>query len=200
LSHFEVHQVPNPLNRCKSQLALALGLLLAAPSAASAQANVTATRGAEIVPFALTSSVSPDWYPKRNLGFTLGVDYTRLFNRLVQPSLELRYTNADGQNAGEQSFTAGLKLATKLRFVHPYFTLLGGTGLITLHNPAGYPTDNAYIYAFGGGAEVDVYRNWRVAADYQQQNWDLEPVKLTPTIFSLGVSYSIPFHRFSGVH
>ena len=65
-----------------------LGLLLATTQIASAQAIVSAERGAEISAFGQATYISPDWGQKDNLGYTLGVDYTRFIRSIVQPSLE----------------------------------------------------------------------------------------------------------------
>lgn len=63
----------NPLHRSSFQSAILLGFLLATPHFASAQAMVTAQRGAEIAPFVQTTVPSPDWEPSYNFGYTIGV-------------------------------------------------------------------------------------------------------------------------------
>jgi hypothetical protein len=178
-----------------------LSALLTIPAVAPAQAIVSAQRGAEIAPFAQTSLLSPDWGTQRNTGFTAGVDYTRLLQTLIQPSLELRYTSANGQNVGEHSFSGGVKMGMAFHNFHPYATLLAGSGGITFTHPQpGYPSDSSFIYSIGAGAEFNVMNNFRVRADFIEQFWNLDPVTLSPTIFSVGVSYRIPFRTGGWVH
>ncbi len=191
----------NSLNRWTSKTAILLGVILATPAIVSAQANVAAQRGAEITPFVQTSLISPDWGQTRNIGYTVGVDYTRLLPTLIQPSLELRYISANGLNVGEHSFTGGFKLGMTFRGIHPYATLLAGTGGITFTHPQpGYPSDSSFIYSLGAGAEFNVMQNWKVRADFLQQNWNLDPVRLTPIAMSVGLSYRIPFRTGGWVH
>ncbi|MGD0798687.1 MAG: outer membrane beta-barrel protein [Acidobacteriaceae bacterium] len=191
----------NPLNRWTLKSAIFLSALLVAPAVASAQANVAAQRGAEITPFVQTSLLTPDWGQTRNVGYTAGVDYTRLIQAIVQPSLELRYVSANGLNVSEHSFTGGFKLAMTYHRIHPYATLLAGTGGITFTHPQpGYPSDTSFIYSIGAGAEFNVTQSWKVRGDFLQQNWNLDPVKLTPVVLSVGVSYRIPFHTGGWVH
>jgi opacity protein-like surface antigen len=179
--------------------ALCLGLSLSATAIASAQADWTARRGTEIAPFMLTSLLSPDWGQTRNLGFTAGIDYTRFLRSVVQPSLELRFSNAPGINVGEHSFTGGLKIATTIHGIHPYATMLAGTGGITFMNPVDtYGSDTSVVYSLGGGVELNVRPQWKLRADYSRQHWNLDPQTLTPTMYSVGVAYTIPFHGAGG--
>jgi hypothetical protein len=185
----------NLLNHWTTKSALYLGISLAATGIASAQASVTAQRGAEIAPFVQTTMLRPDWGQTNNIGFSAGVDYTRFIRSIVQPSLELRFTNASGKNVGEHTFTGGLKLATTIYGIHPYAVLLAGTGGIKFMNPIDtYGSDTSFVYAAGGGAEFYVRPQWKVRADFIDQHWDLDPQILTPMAFSVGVSYSVPFH------
>jgi opacity protein-like surface antigen len=192
----------NPLNHWTLKSAIFLSALLAVPAVISAQAIVSAQRGAEITPFVQSSLLSPDWGTQRNIGYTAGVDYTRLVQTLIQPSLELRYISANGQNVDEHSLIGGLKFGmTFHNNFHPYATLLAGTGGITFNHPAaGYPSDTSFVYCIGAGAEFNVMRNFRVRADFLQQNWNLDPAKLTPIVLSVGVSYRIPFRAGGWVH
>jgi len=179
--------------------ALCLGISLSATATASAQADWTAQRGTEIVPFLQTTLLSPDWGQTRNIGFTAGIDYTRFLRSVVQPSLELRVSSANGINVGEHSFTGGLKIATTIRGIHPYGTLLAGTGGITFMNPIDtYGSDTSFVYSMGGGVEYNVRPQWKLRADYTRQHWDLDPQTLTPSMYSVGVAYSIPFHGRGG--
>jgi opacity protein-like surface antigen len=191
----------NPLNHWKSNLAMTLGLLVAAPAVVSAQAIVTAQRGAEIAPFVQTTILNPDYGHPENVGYTVGVDYTRFLRSIVQPSLEVRYVSANGATVDEHSITGGLKLGVTVHGIHPYATLLAGTGGITFVHPSpGYPSDTAAIYSIGAGADFNVLPNWKLRADFLHQNWNLDPNSLTPMVLSVGVSYSIPFRGGGWVH
>jgi hypothetical protein len=197
--------MPNPLNHWTAKsaqyLAISLAVALAAPGTASAQATVAAQRGAAITPFVQTTLVRPDWGQTDNIGFSAGVDYTRFFHSIIQPSLELRMTDAGGLNVAERSFTGGFKLETTILGIHPYGTLLAGTGVITfMHPQPGYGSDTSFVYSLGGGAEFNVMRGWKLRADFAQQHWDLDPQLLTPMNFSLGVAYNIPFHNGGWEH
>jgi hypothetical protein len=175
-----------------------LGLLLVGTALAAAQALFTARRGAEIAPFAQTTLVSPDWGPTRNLGYTVGLDYTHFVRTFLQPSLEIRYTGANGDTVSEHSFTGGLKLQATIRGIHPYATLLAGQGGITFTHPSGnYLSDSSIIYSLGGGAEFSLRSRWTVRLDFTHQHWNLDPGTLTPAALGVGVAYRLPFHNRS---
>jgi hypothetical protein len=189
----------NLLHSWTMKSTLLLGISIAATGIASAQATVTAQRGAEIAPFVTTTLVSPDWGQTNNIGFTAGVDYTRFIRSIVQPSLDLRVTNANGKNVGERTYLGGFKIETTIKGVHPYAVLLAGTGYIKFMNPIdSYGSDTSFVYALGGGADFHVTQSWKVRLEYTQQHWDLDPQILTPGNFSVGASYSIPFHANGG--
>jgi opacity protein-like surface antigen len=190
----------NVLNQWTIKSALCLGISLAATGIASGQASVTAQRGAEIAPWVQTTYLRPDYGQPNNIGYTVGGDYTRFIRSVVQPSLEIRYTSASGTQVNESSFTGGLKLQTTIYGVHPYATMLAGTGHITFVHPvsANYPGDTSFVYSLGGGLEFNVLPSWKLRADFTDQHWDLDPAILTPMAFSVGVSYSIPFHGGGG--
>ena len=142
------HPLHLTLNHWAGKTVILLAASLAVPAAASAQAAVTAQRGAEIAPFVQASIITPDWGPQHNIGYTVGIDYTRLISGIIQPSLELRYISANGLTVDEHSITGGFKIATSVRNIHPYATLLAGTGgILFVHPVPGYPSDTAYIYS-----------------------------------------------------
>jgi opacity protein-like surface antigen len=191
----------NPLNHWKLNLAITLGFLLAAPAIASAQAIVAGQRGAEIAPFVQTTILNPDYGQTENTGYTVGVDYTRFLRSIVQPSLEVRYVSANGLTVDEHSFTGGLKLGFTVHNIHPYATFLAGTGgIIFVHPSPGYPSDTATVYSIGGGADFNLLSNWKLRADFLEQNWNLDPSTLSPMVLSVGVSYRIPFRGGGWVH
>jgi len=184
------------LNHWTMKSAILLGVCLAATAVASAQAVETAQRGAVLTPFFQTTILRPDWGQPNNMGYTVGVDYTRFLRSILQPSLELRYTTANGSVVSEHSFIGGLKLEASIFGIHPYATLLAGNGDITFTHPIGnYYGDNSFVYSLGGGAEFKLYSSLKLRADFTQQHWDLDPYILTPMTFSVGLAYGLPFHR-----
>lgn len=175
--------------------ALLLGICSLASSAAAGQALITAGRGGEFTPFAQTTLVDPDWGGNHNLGYTVGLDYTRFFRSLVQPSLEARMTSANGTVVNERSYVGGFKLAVSLHGVQPYATILGGRGEIFFNYPNnGYTSDNSFVYSLGAGAEFNVTSQLAARVDFTHQQWNLDPQTLTPTTFGVGLAYRIPFH------
>ena len=172
-----------------------LGILLACTHLAAAQAMNTANRGAEIAPFAETTLLSPDWGTTRNLGYTVGIDYTRFIRSIVQPSLEVRMTSANGDTVNERTYTGGLKLQATVRRIHPYATFLAGYGGIYFVHPVNsYLSDNSVVYSLGGGADLDVTQQLSVRLDFTHQSWNLGPQTLTPVTLAVGFAYRLPFH------
>jgi Outer membrane protein beta-barrel domain len=192
----EIH-MRNTLHSSIMKSAFFLGTLLATAQLASAQAMIAAGRGTEIAPFVQTTLVRPDWGPTSNIGYTVGVDYTRFIRSIVQPSIEVRMTSANGKTVNERSYAGGLKLQTAVHGIHPYATFLVGYGTITLNYPEGtYTGDDSVIYSYGGGADFKVTSAWKLRLDFSQQNWNLGTnASLTPMTFGVGVSYSLPFHN-----
>jgi len=172
-------------------------ILLASAGIVSAQALITAGRGSEIAPFAQTTLIYPDWGPNRNFGYTVGIDYTRYIRSIVQPSIEIRLTGANGKAVNEHTYTGGLKLQTTIHGVHPYATILAGYGTIAFNYPNGsYTGDNSVIYSLGGGADFHVTSQCKLRLDFSQQEWNLGTnASLTPVALSVGVSYALPFHN-----
>lgn len=180
--------------RCALTSALVVGSMFTAVTHAHAQAIPTLERGAELAPFALGTSLSPDWGQTRNPGYTVGIDYTRFLRGSWQPAVEFRYAHADGRTVAENTYLGGLKLQTVIHGVHPYALLLAGIGVIHLNYfNNGYNSDNASVYAFGGGADFDIARGWKLKADFVSQHWNLDPATLTPSAVSVGIAYRLPF-------
>jgi Outer membrane protein beta-barrel domain len=179
-----------------SKSAFFIAVLVATVRFAPAQALVSAQRGAEIVPFAQTISLNPDWGPTANVGYTVGIDYTRFIRSIVQPSLEIRMTSANGETVSERSYIGGLKLQTTIHGIRPYGTFLAGRGNIFFTDPiAGYLSDNSFIYSLGGGADFTIHSQWDLRVDFTHQQWNIDPQTLTPTTLGIGVAYRIPFHN-----
>jgi hypothetical protein len=176
--------------------ALVLGSLIAAVRIVPAQALEAGDRGAEIAPFAQYTIVTPDWGPDNNLGYTVGIDYTRFLRSIVQPSLELRMTSANGSTVGEKSYSGGLKLQTTIHRIRPYLTVLAGQGYITFNHPLNnYLNDNSFIFSVGGGALFSAGRHVDLRLDFTHQNWNIGPQTLTPVTLGIGMAYRIPFHN-----
>jgi hypothetical protein len=173
-----------------------VGILATSARIAPAQALVTAQRGAEIAPFAQTVLLSPDWGQTNNIGYTVGIDYTRFIRSIVQPSLELRMTSASGTTVNEQSYLGGLKLQPPaIHRVHPYVAILGGRGFIDFnHATNGYTGDNSFVFSIAGGARFPITSQLDLTVDYSWQQWNLDPQTLNPTTLGVGVAYRIPFH------
>jgi opacity protein-like surface antigen len=175
--------------------------LLATAGVAAGQARVIARRSSEITPFAQMTFLNPDWALSPNFGASGGVDFTPFIPLLVQPSLEVRATAANGFEVEERSFSVGLKLAVRLGRVHPYGIVEEGIGGIYFHHPTTdieghlYTKDASRIYVVGGGVETNVLRLWQVRMEYTQQYWDLRPPKIYPMTGSVGVTYRIPFPK-----
>jgi hypothetical protein len=171
------------------------GFLVLTAQFVQAQASLSASRSAEIAPFVQTTLLAPDWGPTNNLGYTVGIDYTRFIRSIVQPSLEIRMTSANGSTVNEHTYTGGLKLQTTIRRVHPYGTFLLGVGDIHFNHPiATYMGDNSSIYALGGGTDLDLTSHLSVRVDFSHQNWNLSHQTLSPLAVGTGFSYRIPFH------
>jgi hypothetical protein len=80
--------------------------------------------------------------------------------------------------------------------LHPYVNFLIGEGYIVFNHPfiPGYTQDNSVIKALGAGIDVDVYRNFLVKGDFQNQLWNFgNNFTLSSKAWTLGVAYRIPF-------
>jgi opacity protein-like surface antigen len=178
--------------------AVLLGILLAATRVASAQALLTAQRGTEIAPFAQFTLVGPDWGQSNNFGYTAGIDYTHFIrSSIVQPSLEFRYTSANGLTVNERSYAGGLRLQTTVHGIHPYATFLVGHGNIDFNYLLAnnnYHGDNSFIYCLGGGAEFNVTPVWKLRLDLSSQQWNTGSETLSPLTIGVGMAYSLPSH------
>jgi len=178
---------------------LLIGGVVLAATAASAQAIPTVERGAAFTPFVQTTILNPDWGQTNNLGFTAGFDYHRFIPSIVQPALEFRVTHASGRTVNESAYLGGVKLQTNIRGIHPYAVVLAGKGIITFNYVynGGIKGDDSAVYAFGGGAELNITPLWKVRGDFVQQHWNLDPNTLTPSALSFGIAYTVPFHSRS---
>jgi opacity protein-like surface antigen len=185
----------NLLHRSIRNAALLLGISLGAVHVASGQAIATGGRGAELSPFALATLVLPDWGQPNNYGYAVGADYTRFVPFVLQPSLEFRFTHADGEQVNEKSYGGGLKLHATVHRLHPYATFLIGHGDVAFYRAINTAKHSSIVYSIGGGADLDISSQWKVRADYTQQFWNLDFGTLTPSTFALGIAYRVPFHN-----
>jgi len=189
----------NLLHRSIRNAALLSGIVLGAVHAAAGQAVATGGRGAELSPFAFATVVAPDYGQPHNVGYTLGIDYTHFIRFILQPSVEVRFARASGQQINENSFGGGLKFHTNIGRVRPYAAALIGQGNLTFHH-MGVNTkiDKSTAFWYGGGAEYEVNSQWRIRGEFMQQYWDLAPGSITPSTFSVGFAYTIPFRHGRG--
>lgn len=175
--------------------------LFAAPRV-QAQTYSTASKRADITVFGMYTNNNPDYGQRRNNGLTLGGDYTRYYRWRVQPSLEVRAGSDNGEIIDQKTVLAGLRLKMdiKQRF-HPYGDfLVGGSWIHFLLPPApNYTHDQGFTRSYGGGVEMDVWRNWGAKIDYQGEHTvysdQFSPIHLTPSKISGGVVYRIPFRN-----
>ncbi len=180
-----------------------LFLGLALTGTAFGQAGTTADRSADVNVFAGVSHVDPD-YGEPQVGYVFGADYTRFFRHLyAAPSLELRATiSPKGRTVGENVYSGGLKLEHLYhRRYHAYVDALAGWSKINFVIPAHAPggivesSDTGLALTYGGGVDVDVFRNYAVKADFQGSSWrGLDIGTLSPSALTVGVVYHIPAH------
>lgn len=167
---------------------------------AGAQAALTASKSMDISTFAGYSNTSPDYYSSpRNSGVTFGANVTRYFHFPVDPSLEARVNIADGSTVNERSYLFGLRGEVQAFHafprMHPYADFLVGPGNIHFKfNTNGYLGDNSTVYSYGGGADIDLVRNFQAKVDYQRQHWNTGEIAFTPGALTFGITYRFPFH------
>jgi hypothetical protein len=188
--------VLSKLSDCSAWKAIPiLAILLSGTHFVAGQALNTANRPAEIAPFAETTLLTPDWGTTKNLGYTVGIDYSRFVRSILQPSLEVRMTSANGANVNEHTYLGGLKLQGTIHRVHPYATLLGGKGNIHYNHPVNnYLGDNSLVYSLGAGADLDVTSRLLIRLDFTHQNWNIDPETYTPVTLGMGFAYRLPIH------
>jgi Outer membrane protein beta-barrel domain len=183
---------------------LFLLVVLSEGRAARAQADPTATRTAALSAFGGYTNSNSDYGRYRNTGGTVGVDYTRYFRWRVIPSLEIRGNYTTGPDLKQGSILFGPRLQMDLHRFHPYADVFyGGTKIIFQFPPApGYTYDIASTVSVGGGVDIDVLSHFQAKIDYQKEFMNFGPngtqpnnadFTLTPSLFTVGVVYRIPF-------
>ena len=183
------------------KVAVFAAICAAVTEIAAGQAKLVARRESEITPFGQFTYLRPDWGPDPNAGLTVGLAITPYIPLRVQPSLDLRFSNASGPVNTERTFSGGLKVAVRFARYHPYGIFEEGAGGIyfkhPMVNPNGtlYAKDASRIYVAGGGAEIDIHALWQMRVEFTQQYWNLKPPALQPITASIGVTYRIPFRK-----
>ena len=178
---------------------IAVLLLLAAPSAAHAQAQVTASREVSIDVYGAATSVSPHFGPDRDFGYTFGGDIQRHFH-LLDAALDVRYTSATGNFADESTFMGGFRAGRSYRRFHPYIEVMVGHGNIRFDHPEvfnnpNYTHDDSTVYDGGIGLDYSLTPRFAVKVDAQVQRWrtGLQSQVFNPNTISVGVVYHVPF-------
>jgi hypothetical protein len=169
----------------------------------AAQGRETASRPADISVFGAYSNSYTDFGKPRDNGASFGADYTRFFARLpIAPSIEIRANILNGPVVNEDSYVGGLRATLPLHKFRPYADALLGLGTIHYAVPLtpSYSGDTSTVYCFGAGIDTRVAANFDVKLDAQYQSWNFgnfgpggTAFTLTPTIFTVGVVYHIPF-------
>ena len=169
------------------------------------QAIATADRGAEISVFAGGSYIQPqpDFYTNNQMGYLFGADYTRFLHRFyVDPSVEFRVSISPvDEEVGENVYSGGLKVEHRFQRFHPYGNFLVGEGTIKFNQNNFFygfnnnrPPDNSIVLTYGGGVDVDVWRNFGLKADYQGSHWHTgNEVTFHPRSLNMAVVYRLRF-------
>lgn len=200
------------LRSLSAVLAVFTFLLTASPSRLQAQASDTAGKSANIFVFGGYEFVQPDYGPDylKDNGFVYGADYVRYFRFRYHPigvGIEARGTHVTGQLVDEGTFTGGIRIDTVFftRY-HPFIDGEIGRSSLKYHflpfpgNPS-YTSDTGVVYAYGFGVDVDLWRNFGLKLDGQQENWTMSSnstFTLGPAAYSAAITYRIPFKSYIG--
>jgi hypothetical protein len=165
------------------------------------QAVPTASRKYGLAAFATGGTGNTDYGTIDN-AFAFGSDVAFYPHFLfgLEPAAEVRVTFLPSNNIGERTITGGARLGKGVGRLHIYGDFLAGYGVILFpgtHDP-NYTRDNSKIFDIGGGGEFDLYGPFALKVDYQEQSWKLGNAnsRLTPTLFTVGVKYTIPPRAF----
>jgi hypothetical protein len=181
-------------------------IILGGSHAARAQALPGASKIADVSVFAGYTHSNPDYGPTDNNGVTVGADYTRHFGwQRLAPAFEVRAGYNTGDLITQKTILAGVRLMTDVHRFHPYAdALFGGNQLDFkfIPNPRqpSYTSDSSFTTSYGGGVDIDVYRNFQAKVDFQAQSSNygyngLTPLgkdfTLSPTFLTIGVVYRL---------
>lgn len=183
-------------------LTTALGLALTALAAtprAHAQASATASKANDISIFAGGTYSNPQYGPYYDKGFSFGGNIVHHVNRFVDPSLEARFNFTSGTDASERTYLVGLRAQTAVYRLHPYGDFLIGAGTLrfNLSNGQNYSAPSSTVFSYGGGLDIDVFRQYQLKLDMQQQHWLLGDQPFNPWIAMVGVTYRFHFRDFN---
>jgi hypothetical protein len=182
-------------------------LLLLGTASLTAQSLDAAGRPAEIAVTGGYLYGKPAYGPDNMQGVSFGAMYTRYFHFPIAPSFEARLNIGNTSYVKETTYLGGIRVQGQvLRKLHPYGDFLIGGGDINFKFPSSsnYTSDNSLVYNYGGGVGVDVFRNVQLTGDFQYQSWNLGSghggfnYKFNPTLFTIGVKYTIPFKSYVG--
>jgi hypothetical protein len=176
---------------------MAVIALTAAPQA-RAQATSTASKSTALSLFAGGTYSNPQYGPYYNKGVTVGGNIVHYVSHYVEPSLEGRINITSGTDVGERTYLIGLRAQTNLSIVHPYGdALIGGGNLhFNLSNGQSYSTSDSTVFSYGGGADIDVFRQYQLKLDLQQQHWLLGDQPFQPWLAMVGVTYRFRFRGY----
>jgi outer membrane autotransporter protein len=65
-----------------------------------------------------------------------------------------------------------------------------------LANGQNYTTADSTVFSYGGGLDVDVFRQYQLKLDMQQQYWLLGDQPFKPWIATVGVTYRFHFRDY----
>jgi hypothetical protein len=168
--------------------------MFASATALSAQASAVSSRTLAVSSFVAGGVTNTD-YARQDHGLTFGTDLMH-YNRLLQPSLEIRGTLTSGDFVRQRTISSGIKLEKGYGRFHPYGDFLYGYGVISFPQNVVYPKDNSGIWTYGGGLDYQASRSFSLKADIQQQSWKLgkQDPRFEPTLVTVGFVYR-PFMR-----
>jgi len=177
---------------------LLIAALLSA-SHARAQAVPTAAKANDLSVFAGGSYSNPEYGPFYDKGISFGANLVEHLNRHVDPSLEARFNLTSGTDVNEKTALVGVRAQTTYHVLHPYgdFLIGGGNIKFNLSNGQSYTTNNSTVLSYGGGLDLDVYRQYQLKLDIQQQHWLLGDQPFQPWIAVVGVTYRFHFRDYN---
>jgi hypothetical protein len=186
------------LLRAALGLASVLFAAAALPPRAHAQAMPTAAKQNSISVFAAGTYSNPQYGPYYDQGITFGANIVQHLRHRIDPSIEGRVNITSGTDVGERTLLGGLRVQTSFRALHPYgdFLIGGGNIHFNLSNGQTYVTGDSTVFSYGGGLDIDVFRQYQLKLDIQQQDWKLGDAPFKPWIAAVGVTYRFHFRDY----
>jgi hypothetical protein len=183
---------------CAALLCSALACLLPTLRA-DAQAMPTASKSNDISAFVGGTYSNPQYGPEQDKGITFGANLIEHLHFPVSPSIEGRANITSGTYIGERSYLGGLRAqGDVLHYLHPSGDFLVGGGDLHFDLSSGqtYVTSLTTVYSYGGGVDVDAYRQFQLTLDVQQQSWSIG-TPFHPWIAMVGVTYRLRFRDYN---